>query len=463
MQQPPSDADRQFVTEVRAQLQRDTIITDPAVLESYRRDNAVFPPAGMPACVVVPRSTQEVAAAVLVASRHGRPVVTRGAGSGLTGGANAIDGGIVISLAAMDQIVDLDAANQVVTVQAGAITGRVKSAAAEHGLRYPPDPASADFSTIGGNIATNAGGLCCVRYGVTSDYVLGLEVVLADGTVTRVGRRTVKGVAGYDLTRLLVGSEGTLGIITEATLRLIPQARTRRTIVAGFSAAAQSAAAVLGISSKGAWPTLIEVMDRATIQAVNEWKGLDIPAVAALLLIQTEGTAEAAQAEAADVQTACEEAGAQFTYVASDEDESEQLLDARRLAYPALERLGRTLLDDVAVPRSRVPELLARIDEISRVHGVQIGTFGHAGEGNLHPTIVHSESSAHRAEEAFNAIIAAALDLDGTVAGEHGIGQLKLAHLRDELPDEVRALQTRIKAAFDPQGTLNPGRAISPT
>jgi glycolate oxidase len=455
------DSDAELIHAIEHAVGSSSIQHAPEVVESYRRDSALLPPAGIPSCVVTARSTEDVAAVVKVARQHGRPVVTRGAGSGLTGGANAIDGCVLLSLTAMDEIIRLDPGDQVVVTQPGVLTGALKSAAAHYGLQYPPDPASAEFSTIGGNIATNAGGLCCVRYGVTSDYVLGLEVVLADGSITRVGRGTVKGVAGYDLTRLLVGSEGTLGIITEATLRLVPRAVTRRTVVAGFAATHDTARAVLRLSSDGAWPSLIEVMDRTTIVAVNRWKGLDIPEVAALLLVQCEGLEATASHEAAIVREACEAAGSAFTYMAEDEDESDQLLEARRLAYPALERLGNTLLDDVAVPRTRVPELIDRINDIASTHGVHIGTFGHAGDGNLHPTIIYEDEELVAARAAFDDIVATAIDLGGTVAGEHGIGLLKVSHLASELSHEARVLQQRIKHAFDPEGVLNPGKAVA--
>ena len=446
---------------LQAALPPDTVVTDPARLESYRDDAATWVRGGMPAALVLARTTQDVAVAVGCASEAGTPIVVRGAGSGLSGGASAIEGCVVLCLERMTEVLLVDAEEQLAVVQPGALNVDVKRSAEEAGLWYPPDPASWEFSTIGGNVATNAGGLCCVKYGVTADYVLGLELVLADGSVVRTGRRTVKGVAGYDLTRLFVGSEGTLGVITEITLRLRPPRTAPVTVVAELPTLPAAGAAVVGVCGL-VTPALLEIMDRTTIRAVEDWKrmGLDRSA-AALLLAQCDGPAAATEAE--QVVAACEAAGATSTYVSADAAEAQELLAARRLAYPALERLGATLLDDVAVPRRALPTMLAAVERIAAERGVVIGTFGHAGDGNLHPTIVFDrsdESSRAAAGAAFDDMVGLALDVGGTVTGEHGVGTLKRGWLETELGPAALDLHRRVKSALDPAGLFNPGKVL---
>jgi glycolate oxidase len=452
------------VDELRAIVGDDGVVTDPDVLATYARDQAGFVPAGTPTAAVFPRSTAEVAQVVEVAHEHRLPVVPRGAGSGLAGGANAIDGGIVLVLTRMDAILELDATEQTARVQPGVINAELTARARDAGLWYPPDPASWEFSTIGGNLATNAGGLCCVKYGVTRDWVQRLEVVLADGRVTTVGRRTVKGVAGYDLVGLFVGSEGTLGIITEATVRLRPLPPPRTTVVASFSdlpAASRAIEAVIGRAS----PALLEVLDATTIRAIERWKrmGLDT-AAAALLLAQSDLPGDLAADEVTTIERACKEAGAGLVVSSTDPDEADMLLAARRFAYPALEQLGDTLLDDVAVPRGRLTEMIDEVAAIAERHQLTIGTFGHAGDGNLHPTIVYDRTDADelaRVAAAFDAIVEAALRLGGTVTGEHGVGLLKQEHLAQELGPVGLEVQRAIKRALDPQGILNPGKVLA--
>lgn len=455
-----------WVAELIAALPEGRVQTDADVLSAYRYDEAWGAEAGVPTAIAFPRTTEEVQALVRVASRSSVPIVPRGAGSGLAGAANAIDGCLVLSLQKMDAIVSIEPGDLVATVQPGVINADLSRAVREHGLSYPPDPASWERSTIGGNLATDAGGLCCVKYGVTSDYVLGLEVVLADGRVVRTGRRTPKGVAGYDLTRLLVGSEGTLGIITEATLRLTSAPLPASTVAAFFDTLEAAGAAVVAIVGSGQRPSLLEIMDRTTVVAVDEWKqmGLDRSA-AALLLAQSDAGGEQAQREMGAVEAACHAHGA--TYVAHTDDpiEGEQLMAARRLGFPALERQGAALLDDVAVPRSAIPALLAHIEQIAATHGVLIGTFGHAGDGNMHPTIVFDPSDAAAtaaAQAAFEDMVAASLDFGGTVTGEHGVGLLKRDHLARELGPVGIDLHRAVKHAFDPEGILNPGKVVAP-
>jgi glycolate oxidase len=397
------------------------------------------------------------------ATRHGIPVVARGAGSGLAGGANAVDGCLVLSLVEMNAILEIDAQSMLATVQPGVINADLASAVAENGLWYPPDPASYEFSTLGGNLATNAGGLCCVKYGVTRDWVLGLEVVLADGQAIRTGRRTVKGVAGYDLTSLFVGSEGTLGIITEATLRLRPTPGPAATLAAFFPSLVSAGRAVSGIVATGV-PSVLELMDRTTVRAVEEWKRMDLDVdAAALLFACSDLGGEAGRAHVAQMAQQCEQAGASFVVETDDPMEARELMATRRLAFPALERQGSVLLDDVAVPVGRIADLLEDIEVAAKEHGVVIGTFGHAGDGNMHPTIVFDPddaSSLARAQSAFGDIVRSAVRHGGTITGEHGVGLLKLDYLESEIGSAALGVHVLIKRALDPQGILNPGKVL---
>jgi glycolate oxidase len=439
------------------------LVTDPDVLEAHRRDQASWATAGTARVLVRPGSTSEVQAVLRIASAHRVPVVARGAGSGLSGGANALDGCIVLSLARMNRILEIDRRSLLAVVQPGVINAAVKAAAAEHGLWYAPDPASWEFSTIGGNLATNAGGLCCVKYGVTGDSVLGLEAVLADGSAVRTGGRTHKNVAGYDLTRLFVGSEGTLGIITEATLRLRPRPSQATTLVASFPTLAAAGAAVTEIMATTR-PSLLEVMDRTTVRAVEAYKPLGLDAeAAALLLARSDAGGDQGVAECTRMAAACETAGATFLAQSAEEAEGELLLTARRLALPALARQGSTLLDDVGVPLARIAELLSAVERIAEQHGVLIGTFGHAGDGNMHPTIVFDRKdpdAVARAQLAFDDILRMVAELGGTITGEHGVGLLKRPYLARQLGPQAMRLHQAIKAALDPLGLLNPGKLL---
>lgn len=439
------------------------LVTDADVLEAHRRDQASWTVAGAPHVLVRPGSTREVQDVLRVASAHRVPVVPRGAGSGLSGGANAVDGCIVLSLMRMNRILEIDRRGLLAVVQPGVINGALKAAAAEQGLWYAPDPASWEFSTIGGNLATNAGGLCCVKYGVTGDAALGLEVVLAAGSVLRTGGRTVKNVAGYDLTRLFVGSEGTLGVITEATLRLRPRPAPATTLVASFPTLLGAGAAVTEIMASTR-PSLLELMDRTTVRAVEVSRpmGLDTHA-AALLLARSDAGGDQGVAECARMAAACEAAGATFVVQSSEEAEGELLLGARRFAYPALEKQGTTLLDDVSVPLSRIPELLSGVERIAEQRGVLIGTFGHAGDGNMHPTLVFDRNdpdAVARAQTAFDDILLVVGELGGTITGEHGVGTLKRPYLARQLGEEATRVHLAIKASLDPLGILNPGKML---
>ena len=448
---------------LRAELPREVLLTDADQLETYRRDQAPLVPAGIPLVVVRPTTTEQVQSVLRAASSTGTAVVPRGAGSGLSGGANADDGCIVLSLERMNRILEIDRDERVAVVQPGVVTLDLRRAAEEIGLFYPPDPSSYDWSTVGGNVATNAGGLCCVKYGVTRDAVLALEVVLGDGTAMRTGRRTVKGVAGYDLTSLFVGSEGTLGVVTEVTVKLRGRPQPPTTAAAFFPSLVAAGNAVQQILAAALNPSLLEIMDRTTIQAVDDMTRMDLDRdAAALVLAQFDhpGAGTAALQQFVDICTAC---GATFAASAETPAEGDALLAARRAALPALERLGSVLLDDVAVPPARLPELIARIEAISREHRLVIGTFGHAGDGNLHPTIVFDpadQAEVAAARAAFDQLVQAALDLKGTITGEHGVGLLKRHHLEAELGPANLRIQRQIRRTLDPQGILNPGKVL---
>jgi len=439
------------------------VVTDPEVLLSFRHDQAApeLAPAGTPAAVARPRTTAQVQAAVRAAALHNMPIVPRGAGSGLSGGANAIDGCLVICLDQMDQLLELDPASLFARVQPGLINARLGEAAAAAGLRYAPDPASFEFSTLGGNIATNAGGLCCVKYGVTREALLGLRVVLADGREVQLGGTTRKDVVGYDLTSLFCGSEGTLGIVTEATLRLLPQPSPAATMAAGFETVAAAGRAVARIRG-GSTPSLLELMDRATIAAVERLAPQGLTDTGALVFAQSDLPGTGALADVDRMGAWCEEEGATIVVTTDEGAEGRSLMNARRLAFPALERLGATLLDDVSVPVAAIPALLSGIETIAARTGLTIATFGHAGDGNMHPTVIYDAAdpaSTAKAREAFADIVSLALALGGSASGEHGVGILKRDAMAVQL-GPVRELHHRIKGALDPAGIMNPGKAI---
>jgi glycolate oxidase len=443
------------------------LVVDPDVLAAISLDHAEWAPAGQAAVGVRARSEAEVQHVVRVCAELGAPVVPRGAGTGLSGGANAVGGCVILDLSAMNQILEIDPDNLVAVVQPGVINNDLKAAVAEHGLWYPPDPASAEWSTIGGNVATNAGGLCCLKYGVTRDYVLGLRAVVggpvAYGEAVRLGRRTTKGVAGLDLVGLFVGSEGTLGVVTEVTLRLRPaRAGTPRTVVGAFADLVTSGQAGAQIARRGLTPAVLELLDRACLEAVEEWKHMGIGAdAAALLLARVDTPGESGAAEAADIAAAMTDAGAMWVEQSTDDTEAEALFEARRLAYPALERLGPVLTEDVCVPRSRVPAMLEQVNEIGARHAVRIATIAHAGDGNLHPLLVTppgDEAARLAAQAAFEELLDAAIALGGTVTGEHGIGILKRDGMRRELDPGTLALQSAVRRALDPREIFNPGK-----
>lgn len=438
------------------------LVTDPDIVAGFVHDQVTVLPAGRPLAVVMPSRTEDVVAVMQWATRHRVPVVPRGAGTGLAGGATAIDNALVVCLSGMTAIREIDPANRVAVVEAGAITADVDRAAREAGLMYAPDPSSVELSTIGGNVATNAGGLRCVKYGVTRDSVLGIEAVLADGRVLSTGGRTIKNVAGYDLTGLFVGSEGTLGIVTSATLRLLPlPPRDPVTVVGGFPSLVTAAGAVSSVVAAGLRPSLLELLDHAMLRAIDDWKHLGLSGTEAMLIAQFDDVDADARAERVDALFTA--AGADDVAVSTDPDESAQLLEVRRLAYPAAERLGRCLVEDVGVPVSRLADMVARIERAADRHGVRVVTVAHAGDGNLHPTFVFDSPDGtvpHAVWQAADEVFRGALELDGTLTGEHGVGLLKQRWLPDQLGPVGTAVSRAIKDALDPLGLLNPGRGI---
>jgi glycolate dehydrogenase FAD-linked subunit len=458
----------ELLTALRGVLPADRVITDPDLLRTYRRDEADLVEDGRPLAVVRPRTTEEVQRVVRLAQRFAVPIVAQGARTGLAGGANTVDGCIALSMTLMDQILEIDPVNRIAVVQPGVVNATLGRTVREKGLHYPPDPGSFESSTIGGNVATNAGGMCCVKYGVTTGYVLGLEVVLADGEILRTGRRTPKGVAGYDLTSLFVGSEGTLGIITEITVALRPAPEQSLSLVAVFPTTTAAGRAVNEIMASGAVPSLLELVDQVHLRALEAYKPMGLDQNAAAILLAACDTGSRAGADLDAIARIAEATGASEVYRATDEDEAAALLAARRLAHPAMEKLaasmyarGGIIIDDIAVPRSRLAELLDGIVAIADKHAVTVGVVGHAGDGNLHPNIVvdrDDPQSVRRGHAVFDEIMELGLALGGTCTGEHGVGLLKREWLATEAGPVSMRVQRAIKDALDPAGLLNPGK-----
>ena len=438
------------------------VVTDPTVTEGYRHDRAFDPSAGKPLAVVRPRRTEEVQTVLRWASANRVPVVPRGAGSGLSGGATALDNGIVLSTEKMRDIT-VDPVTRTAVCQPGLFNAEVKKAAASYGLWYPPDPSSFEICSIGGNIATNAGGLCCVKYGVTTDYVLGVQVVLADGTAVRLGGPRLKDVAGLSLTKLFVGSEGTLGVITEVTLRLLPAQNTSSVVVASFASVEAAVDAVLGVVAR-LRPSMLEFMDSVAINAVEDTLRMDLDRGAAAMLVAGSDERGRAGADDAGVIAAVfAENGATEVFSTDDPDEGEAFVAARRFCIPAVEAKGSLLLEDVGVPLPALGQLVAGIARIADERDLMISVIAHAGDGNTHPLIVYDPADAamtERAHLAFGEIMDLAVGLGGTITGEHGVGRLKRPWLEGYLGPEAMDLNRRIKQALDPLGILNPGAAI---
>jgi glycolate oxidase len=453
--------DDDVITLLNSGLPAGAVLTDPDVVASYAHDMASFSAAGVPVAVVLPRTVEQVQHVMRTATALRVPVVPQGARTGLSGGANAVTGCIVLSLAKMDRIIEIDPVDRIAVVEPGVVNAVLSRAVGELGLYYPPDPSSWEQCTIGGNIGTGAGGLCCVKYGVTAEYVLGLDVVLADGRLLTTGRRTAKGVAGYDLTKLFVGSEGTLGVVVRAVVALRPAPPVQLALVAEFPSAAAACEAVCSIMESGHVPSLLELMDGTTVRAVNAMANMGLPESTEALLLAAFDTADPA-ADLAALGALCAAAGATEVVPAEDAAESELLLQARRLSLTALETLSTaTMIDDVCVPRGKLGAMLDGVAEIAAKFDLTIGVCAHAGDGNTHPVVCFDAQDAdesRRARESFDEIMALGLALGGTITGEHGVGLLKKEWLARELGPTGVELQRGVKAVFDPLGLLNPGK-----
>ncbi|RKN04598.1 FAD-binding oxidoreductase [Streptomyces radicis] len=431
--------------------------TDPGDRARVAVDRSGHRQEGLPLAVVRAGAVDDVVATVRWAAAHRVPVVPRGAGTGLAGGATAGAGSVVLDLGGMDRILAIHPGDGIAEVEPGVITAELDRAAREVGLRYTPDPASAALSTVGGNIATNAGGLHCVKYGVTRDAVLALDLVLADGTLLRTGRRTVKGVAGYDLTSLVTGSEGTLAVVVGATLRLHPLPAATGTAAAYFASPEEAAAACAAVLDAGLRPSVLEFLDARTLGAIHRAGG-EVPATGeTFVLARTDGFAAAAEIEAVHAVLRRTATRAEYT---GDPAAADRLLAVRRAALPAVERLGRVLIEDIAVPRSRLAEAAGALTALADRTGVPVFTFAHAGEGNIHPLVLAGGQDPAAVRETVDEVFRLALRLGGTITGEHGVGTLKRAWLDAELGPAARSLHVRIKQALDPLGILNPGKAI---
>ena len=453
-----------LLDQLRAELPDLRVLTDAADTEPFRFDETAFLKAGRPLGVVFPANTAEVVAIVRAAAAAGVPLVARGAGTGLSGGAVAVDGALTVVFTKMDAILEIDAANLTATVQPGVINADLNKAANEKNLFYPPDPASYEQCTIGGNVAENSGGLRCVKYGVTRDWVCGLEVVLADGSVIRTGGKNKKDVAGYDMTGLFVGSEGTLGLVTEVTVRLLPLPPAKLTLIAFFVTVHDAGEAVAGITAAGVVPVTLELMDAYTIAAVDDafQLGLDRNA-GAMLMVESDLGGAAAEAQLAAVEAACTTAGATSVLRAADAQEADWLRQARRQAHGSLERRGAARMDDVSVPRDRVPDMIDAITRIAAANDLPVGIFGHAGDGNLHPTYIldrDDPTAEARIDKTRDQIYRAALEMGGAITGEHGTGLAKKKWL--ELQRGTRSVEVMksIKSALDPNGLFNPGKVF---
>lgn len=450
---------------LEAILGAENVLTEYEDLVCYSFDATMNVDAYIPLAVVLPETTEQIAEIVKIAAEEKIPLFPRGAGTNLSGGTVPVGGGIVISMCRMNKIIEIDEDNLTATVQAGVVIEDLINEAKKHGLLYAPDPGTVHCATMGGSIAECAGGLRGVKYGVTRDYVMGVEVVSADGDVSRFGGKTVKNVTGYSMTQLFVASEGTLGIITEATVRLIPLPESRRSMMAVFMNLESAGKAISAIIRSHIIPATLEIMDNATIRCVEETTGAGLPVDAeAVLLIEVDGFEGEVVRDAEKIVDICKEFGAERTERADTDTERDSLWAARRAALPSLiKRASSTILEDATVPRSAVSEMLRAVSAISEKYGIPIGTFGHAGDGNLHPTILADfsrDGESEKVEAAIKDIFAAALSLGGTLSGEHGIGVAKINYMKDEFGDSGLRLMRKIKKALDPDNILNPGKLI---
>ena len=454
--------DPSFIASLQNLLDESRVLTSDEDIIPYSFDGTAALKV-RPGAVVFAESAQDVSACVKLARKAEIPVVTRGSGTGLSGGSVPLDGCLVICLVKMDKILEVDPKNLTLRAQCGAITKEIDDAAARVGLFYPPDPGSMKISTIGGNVAENSGGLRGLKYGVTRDYVMGIEVVLADGEIVFLGNKCVKDVAGYSMKDLFIGSEGTLGIITEVLLKLLPRPKARRTMLALYDSMEAAAETISAIIAARIIPCTLEFLDRMTVGCVEDYAKIGLPTdVEALVLMETDGHPAVVEEEAAKMTELAKQCGAREVTVAADENEGARLASARRSAFSALARIRpTTILEDVTVPRSELARMVAFINEVAARHKLQIGTFGHLGDGNLHPTFLTDErdkNEMHRVELALEEIVGETLRVGGTVTGEHGVGLAKKAFVKRQLGEGSYELMRTIKRAIDPAGLLNPGK-----
>ncbi len=414
----------------------------------------------LPWAVIRPHEAAEIAQVLALANRKCIPVIPRGAGTGMSGGSVPVQGGIVLSCERMNRIIEIDGEDATAIVEPGVVTGDFQRAVEARGLFYPPDPASRNFCTLGGNVAECAGGLRAVKYGVTKDYILGLEVVLPTGEIVSTGARTLKGVAGYDLTKLIVGSEGTLGIVTKIIVRLLPLPQSVQTAAAFFSAADGAARAAVQILTNGIVPRALELVDRAALRAVESFRKENLSdGAGAMLLVETDGTETAARDEISRIGDILTREGAQRVRAAGTAEERDRLWEVRRAISPALAPLkANKMNEDIVVPRSRIADILQTIESIAQRYDLLIVNFGHAGDGNIHTNIMADDEDLPRAHDAVREIFAATLQMGGSISGEHGIGIAKAAYLPMELSAATIAAMRRIKQALDPNNILNPGK-----
>lgn len=449
------------LTEIAAILGKDSILTakEERMCYSYDATNQKF----LPEAVAFPRTTEQIARIMHCVNRHRIPVIPRGAGSGFVGGSLPVEGGIVLALTKMNRIVTIEPANLTATVEPGVVTGDFQQEVEKVGLFYPPDPASLKFSTMGGNAAVCAGGPRCVKYGVTKNYILGLEVVLPTGEIIRTGVQTLKGVAGYDLTSLFVGSEGTLGIITEIRVKLIPLPPAKKCMLAIFPHIDDATVTVSSIIQARITPSTLEFIDQTAIRCVEDYLKIGLPTDAeALLLVEVDGETEAITKQSEHIKEICLQQGAREVTIAHSKEEEEQLWKARRSISPALLRLNpHKINEDINVPISRIPEIIRRIKQIAQKYQLINVNFGHAGDGNIHTNLMINKDNPEerkRADQAVREIFEATLEHGGTISGEHGIGITKAPYLEMEIGAQNRALMERIKNLFDPNRILNPGK-----
>lgn len=447
-----------LIKELRRIVGPGHVFTSPEDLIVYSYDATRME--SMPEAVVRPAAAREISEIVFLANREGFPVVPRGAGSGMSGGSVPIKGGVIISLERMNKIISINEDDMIAEVEPGVVTGEFQRKVEAKGLFYPPDPGSRDFCTIGGNIAECAGGLRAVKYGVTRDYVLGMEVVMPTGDIAFTGARTMKSVAGYDLTRLIIGSEGTLGIMTMAVLKLLPLPESVGTLGAFFPDVASAASAASTITSMRMLPRALEIMDGYALRAVEGYLKKDVSGGAgAMLVIEVDGPAVVVEQDMARIERILREAGSSAVLTATDAAERENIWKARRAISPALYAIKPNKInEDIVVPRSKVSAILSRIDEIGRRRGLLIVNFGHAGDGNIHTNIMIEEDERSNAEDAVREIFEAVLSMNGSISGEHGIGISKAAYLPMEVGSAALDAMKNIKKALDPNNVMNPGK-----